>query len=207
MKKLSTLLTSVALTLFASSALADDLNPPPWRGQPGTTTQTWEFPISVPFAPPDSYNNPYDVPFVLIAGHDWEPGVPPHEGIWSLSGLMLFEVPNRPEPNWRKEVWVQVTWQPTGGGTGAPLLYLVGDQGDPVAMALVNDQLLDGAWSAGTYAGCIPYNPEYEVIGLAGDIDVDQVVIDTWCIPEPQTYGMLVGFGLIGFGVWRRMRS
>jgi hypothetical protein len=120
---------------------------------------------------------------------------------------MLIYVPNSPDPNLWKDVWVQVTWRPTDGALAQPIPYLTDDQGDPHDLLVESVTAMDAAWSLTTYAARIPFNPQYEVVGFRGDIDVDQVVIDTWCIPEPQTYGMLVGFGLIGFGVWRRMRS
>jgi hypothetical protein len=214
MKKLSTLFAGVALTLFASSAFADDLNPPPWRGQPGSTFQQWEFLTSETLTYADVDGNPYNgTPYALIVirqdnpSHGWDPGAAPREGIWSLSGLMLFYVPNSPDPNRWKDVWVQVTWRPTDGGLGEPIPYLTDDQGGPHDLLLQGVAPIDGVWNLSTYTARIPFNPMYEIVGLRGDIDVDQVVIDTWCIPEPQTYALLAGLGLLGFGVWRRLNG
>lgn len=213
MKKLSTLLVGVALTLFASLALADDLNPPPWRGAVNTTYQLWDFPNNSSAPAPDVSVNPYGEASMYVAvglldpDHGWKAGVVNHEGVWSLSGLIVTKLPNRPQPNWEKWVWLQVTWQPTGGGTAEPLALLTSDIGDPELMEITAQTDLGDGWYHWTYVGCIPYNPPFEIVGLTGDIDVDQVVIDTWCIPESPTYGLIAGLGLLGFGIWRRLHG
>jgi hypothetical protein len=215
MKKLSTLLAGAALALFAASAFADNLVPPlRWdRGDPGSTWQEWEFLSDTTYAVPDAYVNPYGDPFALIADHAWIPvDVSGRQGIFSLSGLMAFYVPNgwpNPEP---KLVHVQVTWRVTDppynppADQPAPLTYLADQNGVRYDMTQDGELDLGNGWKLTVFDGEIPFNPPWEIIGLAGDIDVDQVVIDTFC-PEPQTYGLLTGLGLLGFGVWRRMRS
>lgn len=41
---------------------------------------------------------------------------------------------------------------------------------------------------------------------IGGDIDLDEVVIGKIC-PEPQTYALFAGLGLLGFGLWRRLHA
>ncbi len=58
------LLVLTAAALIAPLAMADDLNPPAWRGAPGSTFQHWNFdngPYSQPIAP-DMVDNPYGSP-------------------------------------------------------------------------------------------------------------------------------------------------
>jgi hypothetical protein len=208
MKKLSTLLAGAALALFVSSAFADDLFPPDWRGEDKSTLQQWEFLSQRPVAPADLQVNPYGNPYALIVGHDWLPldGPSGRVGIWPLSGVMAFYVPNAP-PNDIKYVWIQLTWRPTADPGVVPAVGMVVDSGQVCGLNLQRTEPLPDDWFQSVYADCIQPNPEFEVIGVGGDIDVDQVVIDTWCIPEPQTYGLLAGLGLLGFGVWRRLHS
>ena len=215
MKKLSTLFTGVALALFASSAFADDLVPPLWRGSSGSTFQEWEFLTDTTYAFPVQASNPYGTPFALINDHQYI-GVDPvpdpdRVGIFSLSGVMAFYVPNNVNP-YDKYVQVQVTWRVTNPpinpfGQPTPVVGLADDVGNAYDLDLVSTLALASGWSLSVYQGTIDKNPPFEIVGLAGDIDVDQVVIDTLCVPEPQTYGLLAGLGLLGFGVWRRLNS
>jgi hypothetical protein len=203
----STLLTGAALALFTASALADDLNPPPWRGDPGSTWEEWEFKTSSPLALPSGAVNIYGTPYALVEGHDWQFSVGAREGVWSLSGLMAIYVPNTPEL-WVKTVLLQLTYRDTPGDavTGTPDIGMVNNVGVAFPLTPTLTQVLPDGWTYCLYTGTIDPNPPFEVIGIGGDIDVDQIVIDTFC-PEPQTYGLLAGLGLLGFGVWRRMRT
>lgn len=212
---LSTLIAGAALALFTSSAFADDLVPPHWRGASRSTFQEWEFLTANTYAFPVLSVNPYGTPFALIADHAWiaadtAPN-PDRLGIVSLSGLMVFYVPNTPDPIPPKDVWVQVTWRPTlppysPVPSPEPQLALTDSSGTTFSLAPVSTLPLTDGWSLSVFEGHIAFNPPYEVVGITGDIDVDQVVIDTIC-PEPQTYALLAGLGLLGFGVWRRVRS
>ena len=102
--------------LIASSASADDLYPPPWRGMPGSTMQAWEFSVeTVPGTPvlPDIDLNPiapalaYPYPGT---GQAWTDVWGGRQGIWPLSGTVEVEIPNFDVPNPYKEIWVQLTW-------------------------------------------------------------------------------------------------
>ncbi len=60
-------------------------------------------------------------------------------------------------------------------------------------------------WTPGTGAGWLtqkpPYNPPGPSgdgwINLSGGIDVDELVIDTWCVPEPSALALLIIGGLL----------
>ena len=55
---------------------------------------------------------------------------------------------------------------------------------------------LDFGWFESTYTYEIYPNPVDEIILIEGMIDVDGIYLDTWCIPEPATLGLLLVSGL-----------
>src|ERR1700674_1777026 len=75
----SIIIRSVALSAslgLAGSALADDLTPPPWRGNPGTTVQHWDFSSGPTGFAPDALplNNIYGTPVMIpVGGATWLP--------------------------------------------------------------------------------------------------------------------------------------
>ncbi|MBN2580241.1 MAG: PEP-CTERM sorting domain-containing protein [Pirellulales bacterium] len=141
---------------------------------------------------------------------DWievDPSGSGREGIWPLSGEIAVHLDNYPEPL-EKTMWVQLTWQPQEG-VGVPVLsdfdaYPTATQTPP---EIVGEVDLGFGWTETTYRWTIIPNPEWESFVIGGTINVDELVIDTWC-PEPSTY-VLLGLGAIalGFYRWRRKRA
>jgi hypothetical protein len=209
--RLSSVTLSVILVLGGlAPALADDLNPPPWRGEPGTTFQQWVFSDSNPTPPPDLVDNPYGVPGAQVwpgTGQDWFDVWGGRQGVWPLSGAMEFYIPNAPPPNEYKDIWIQLTWaqQVT---TSEPIL-----SSDPAGTVELLDQVDIGPtgepapaganWWHSTFNIRIYPNPDFETIRIDGTVMVDQVVIDTICAPEPASLGLLA---LGGLALLRRRR-
>lgn len=194
----------------ASWAVADDLNPPPWRGQLDTTYQHWSFPPNNPQGQPDQWNNPNGTPFGTASDNSqYFPEFNGRTGVWSIpfDGDMRFVIPNDNDPDAiYKIIWIQVTWFGAGlpaasgeSSTGKPFQL----SGDPHTM-----QLPDG-WNHTTWEFIIPECPDFEIAflrNLAGTppLYIDQVVIDTICIvPAPAT-SILALAGLVVAGRRRR---
>ena len=210
MKKL--LLTAmVALFALAQLSFAEDLNPPTWRGQPGTTLQAWEFSDGDPNPLPDWGDNTQGVPQMQVTpgfGQEWQATWAGRIGVWPLSGEIIVTIPNFPDLNPLKLIWIQLTWTPQvpGGviqfleettfGTGVPGEGISGVLQKRIV--LEENQVIPGEyWYHDTYLIVLPENPPEETILISGSVDVDELVIDTWCtIPEPGTMA-LVGVGIL----------
>ncbi|MBX3380545.1 MAG: hypothetical protein KF805_10655 [Phycisphaeraceae bacterium] len=191
----------------ASWAVADDLNPPPWRGQPGSTFQHWTFgPNSPQGAPDGGMNNPNGVPNMAPSdgGAFYEPTAGGRVGVWGVVGGSLnFHIPNDDNPDAiAKFIWIQVTWQ------GQSLPGISGVSNHDENMGLVGDpstaQLADG-WFHTTWLFSFKDCPDFEDIFVFNNdptgatILIDQVVIDTICIvPAPGFAGLALAGLVVG---------
>ncbi|MBL8877281.1 MAG: hypothetical protein JNM86_15935 [Phycisphaerae bacterium] len=196
----------------ASFAVADDLNPPPWRGQPDSTFQHWGFLPNTPQGAPDSgLNNPNGVPIMTPSdgGAFYEAQVGNRIGVWGLtSGDLRFHIPNDNEPDAiEKFIWIQVTWQ------GQLLPGLSGVSSTDHAMKLVNDPstaTLPDGWHHTTWLFRLDECPDFEIVFLTNTnptgatLLIDQVVIDTICIVPAPGIGGLALAGLVLAGRRRR---
>ena len=173
------LLLGLGLVLSAAPATADDLDPPPWRGEERTTFQTWEFLSDAnPLSPDGTCDNPYGLPQVTITGGEWFDTYEGRDGVWCFpdEGFLEVLVYNAPEPLPQKDIWAQLTWMPAAGGV----------------------------WTTDTFKILLQPNPPSEVFGyLMESHCVDELVVDTWCHPEPATVALL-GFGAASVLVRRR---
>ncbi|NLF32883.1 MAG: PEP-CTERM sorting domain-containing protein [Planctomycetes bacterium] len=172
------------------SALADDLYPPQWRGLDGSTLAAWEFSTSDVNPAVDLENNPYGPSSMTIwtgVGQQWWPEWEGRLGVWPLSGALEAVLFNRPEPLPFKDIQVQITWRPqVPGGFLTVRETMWGATGE-----LINETPLENEWIHSTFLIRLEPNPAMEIVRLDGSVMVDQIVIDTNCIPEPVTLSLL----------------
>lgn len=194
----SKVLVALALVVGGplAAAYADDLNPPPWRGQPGSTFGTWEFSTSDPNPLPEPGSvYPWGPPSTVVTPgllQTWLPDWNGRFGVWPLSGEIVVEIPNQPLPNPYKVVWIQLTWTEQ-----APNVFpTVSETRFNIPAGLVNRMPLLNGWFHDTYSIYIEPNPDWERILISGAVNVDEMVIDTICVPEPMTLGLLALGGL-----------
>ena len=207
------LMFSIVVMFVAVPAVAKDYGLPdsaPWnRGYPGSTYQHWQFSSSTSNTP-DDYNNPYGDPsfeFESPSNWGWNPSMPGPDGpdvsAWTLgtesgTGTLILHVPNNPDPNEIKYIFLQITSTkfptvtPVGGGSGGP--YTSGTW--PTGVGSVQE---DNGWYTYNWGLTIEPNPEYEdiVIDVPFDTSIDQIVVDTICTPEPATMALLAIGGLV----------
>jgi PEP-CTERM motif len=188
------ILVAVVLVLALQCSFADDLKIPSWRGQDGTTFHRWEFGTDDPMPVPDEWYNPYSQglpPDILVEpgpGMGWLPEMDGRLGVWQLSGHIDIDIWNRPEPLPLKIIQIQMTWSPQPN-TGDPLVV---ETNSGIVASVVDEIIIGNPWIHTTYRIILQPNPEWEHIQISGDIDVDELVIDTICtIPEPGTVGLI----------------
>lgn len=187
------LLTAV---IVATPAFADDFFPPAWRGQPGTTMQTWEFSTDANPAVLDVDMNPYGAataeieydspftPWIDIDGN--EPYQ--HQGVWYVEDWIEFGIPNNPMPNDYKEIWIQLTYY--ADGSGNPEFFTDPGMTGGVTQIFSEPVGPGDIYTHAVYSIMFDHNPDFETIWLVPQdctIYVDEVVIDTICAPEPTT--------------------
>ena len=130
------------------------------------------------------------------------------EGVWPLSGEIFVQVDNWPEPNPEKRLWIQLTWKPMEEFPNAYPLLQDWDPVEPLLAIPRGGYGLPDNWKVQLWEVMMQPNPPDERFWIRGDIYVDELVIDTWCVPEPSTLALL-GIGAIGLlaYTWRRRRS
>ena len=170
---------------------ADDLAPPSWRGQVGSTYQLWTFDDADNPAAPVGLENATGTAEAMITvsaiGAGWLfnlGGMGTQTGWWDLGGEgggMVFEITDSGGPYVDKEVWVQVTYYedwsqaPAVAVSGASFLseqtLLVEDAGDGALWRLHQSR-----WRMAPSEGAVSV---VLTADAAWGTVVDEVVVDT----------------------------
>ena len=194
------------------AALGDDLYPPDWRGLPNSTLQMWEFsagdnPVQ-PVVPPDAYDNDYGVPEATVYGEfeyplrdTWwiDDDIEGHFGVWNIGGEIGIWIPN--DPVLRPEKWIRIQITYDGGHAVDPSIPFdpwievqASDGATVRDFTLVMETELDPVFTHAVYDLVLMPNPSEETIWITPrycQLYVDEIVIDTICIPEPATLTLL----------------
>lgn len=218
MKKLITVcLLPVCLLSVVPTIFADDVAPPSWRGQLDTVTAAWDtWNQTQPMLPDSWTSNPAleMPPYASSSGasllDNWES----RSSVMKLTsdGQLSFWLPNFVNNNPEKMLRIQVTYW-TENFVQYSNLKING-----VDVGLLKNQRSTynhgGYWWTDIWDITIYPNPASELI-LLNFVDlnnggiplypayVDQVVIDTWCVPEPVTVCLL---SLGGLSLLRRKK-
>jgi len=172
----------------ATTGARDDLYPPPWRGQPGTTFQHWLFnvnqnPDKIPGTPwfPEINENPYGPPWLDTGFGDenWYDYWADRYGVMNpWASTIYLNLFNSAEPLEWKIVWIQMTWWFEGGEFNPPPF---GGSEPPGDLVWEQHEPLGNGWYHTVYEIWIPGNPDFERIIIHTDHYFDQIVVDTWC--------------------------
>ncbi len=199
-KLVITVCLAVTLTISSISS-AHDIKPPDWRNKPDSTYQEWQFSTADLMPAPYVVYNDYGTPQLRVSPFgDWVPD----PGAWYLGEIDVW-IPNSSVSNPEKRIWIQLTWQPADND---PFLdsnpFIAVGPFDNMIMFRSDDYQAVSGWIHSTYDITIWPNPSEEWIAIKGDILVDQLVIDTICIPEPATI-CLLGLGTLTLLIKRRV--
>lgn len=212
----------LAVALLSLPSFADDLFPPAWRlSNPTATVQEWDFNSSnLPLAPDGNiwgsggggFVNPYGTPLLTQATSAIHmASVFGRNGVYVMPGgppMMEFYIPNDPLGAGPKEFWVQISWF-AGGTPFRPdvTLFSTAYSGP---LSLINEFTMPDGWNHSTFAVTLPSKPSSERLVLNNfspvGIAVDQVVIDTICVPEPASLAA-IGLGCAMLIKSRRRQS
>jgi hypothetical protein len=195
----------VVLVVLSMAVVANaSVYPPSWRGGAGTTLEQWSFSDSSTSPSPDAGNlhNPFGTPSLWIGDRaTYFASFDSHTGVWApKTDEMDLEIPNNPVTgdDTQKTILAEITWKVAGLDSRTThddsLMVGVDPEGGYTEMDFTrSDTSLGNGWFSTVVKVDIWPNPLSEWITVKGDIYIDEITIDTKCIPEPATLGLLIG--------------
>jgi hypothetical protein len=195
------LINFVILFIFSWACLPAFAEPP-WRGTQGATFQRWSFGDSSTSPSPDAgYVNPFGTPSLFIGDRAvWFATIDTYTGVWTPgTDEMDLQIPNTPTTGagTQKTIWIEITWKAAGLVARVPdsLTVNVDPESDYTAINFTHsDTSIGNGWFRTVEIVDIWPNPTSEWITVKGDIYIDEITIDTKCIPEPATL-LLIALG------------
>jgi len=212
MTRLTSILALAAAAGLTGSAMADDLTPPSWRFNPGTTVQHWDFSSGPTGFAPDALplNNSYGSPLMNTGTSTWLPAFSGRNDVWDItSGVLNFDIPNTGNTANQKNLWLQITFFGLAPVIGPGIVVSSGSGLFTQIGAPINTTLANG-WNHQLTQWSLPTCPQMEHVTLSpgftgAPMVIDQVVIDTQCIiPAPGAASVLA---LAGIAAIRRRRA
>lgn len=194
--------------LIAPAAEADYVNPLGWEGNPYFTHQTWEFGTGASPMNADIDLNPFGEPRLGVHGANvgWSAYALGREGVWTMEeGWAQVEgiIPNEKNEDLSKEVWIQATLHTNiRGQVPIDILFEFPDGAYTVTEIESSTNPAGDGWLYHTSLFDLTPQPDWEVVGLNFSIPsgayvaIDELVVDTRCIPEPATL-LLLGLGAV----------
>ncbi|MHC4501462.1 MAG: PEP-CTERM sorting domain-containing protein [Planctomycetota bacterium] len=207
MRRLLILSAVVAVIVLVSTARADDFNAPDWRYDPYTTHQRWEFSTETTaydawsYAPGD-YTPALTAPTLTVTEATWMAEDLGEYGVWRFEGVTQVDLDNFDEENDYKEIWMQLTYE----ASDVPLVY-VDVVGQPRVYGTQIFSEASGNYTHAIWQIILEPNPTSEVLFVEPrdcTLYMDEIVIDTICIPEPATICLL---GLGALALLRKRRA
>ena len=190
------------VAMISAPVFAHDVLPPCWRGNDGSTFQVWSFNSTANPAAPELQTNSYGTASATMVvgapGLGWQTNVAGYgtqSNFWGLgNGSMTIAIPNRPgspSASW-KLVSLQVAQFVDGSIFTDASASLPGATLLDVANVSVESVPPSGGWQVRRFLWRLEPNPASETItitkGSGLDLFIDQIVVDTLCITNANTY-------------------
>ena len=193
---------ALAVGLITAASFAE---PAPWRGEDRTVLARWEFSTNANPSPVDEYIGEFTPPTATILNSSsYKSTLDGRQGIWPLGGQIFVMLENYPEALHHKDIWVQLTWEEENAGATPLVEAWAGiERAGAITATQVSQVDLPGNWWLGTYSITLSPNPALETVHITHCIYVDQLIIETQCMPEPGTL-VLMGLASVFLRRWRR---
>ena len=191
--------------------------------------QIWEFttgpvPGEEPIFPPDFSRNDYGTALATLYGEfdlpqrdtRWFDDVSGHQGVWAVGRTIGLDIPNDPTPRPYKFIRLQLTFD---GGHAAEVVPFepwidVTSADGPLEVTIPQIQItpFDNVFSHAVYDIVLQPNRSDETIWIQPrycQVYIDEIVVDTICVPEPSSALGLLAMSLVGLAAygWKRLRS